>query len=261
MRLKTKFYLVLSVLALVPMLSVYYAQALMEQMLDTQEDGVLNTARALSIALSDRPSIFTSDVVTPFAPDVVSHIEIGPLAGRPEIDGNIDDWEEYMVQSVPLQYGFGSPSDRAVSARYRVGSFEKAIYLAIEVEARSSYKRFPEQEIGEFEQNLSDEAVDQILLSTVDADGQFRQFQIKPHNSGQLSAYVLDESGLLLRDEAGNVVREWDIRGEVRARTGGYDLEIKMYRSTVGPALGLGVMNVAGMLGQQKSKSFEAVRA
>ncbi|MDC1311896.1 ATP-binding protein [Burkholderiales bacterium] len=252
MRLKTKFYLVLSVLALVPMLSVYYAQALMEQMLDAQEDGVLTTARALSTALSDRPAIFTSDVVTPFAPDMASHIEIDPLPGRPEIDGNINDWEDYTAQSVSLQYGFGNPSDRSVSARYRVGSYGKAIYLAIEVEAHSSYKRFPEQEIGEFEQNLTDDAVDQILLSTVDADGQFRQFQIKPHNSGQLSAYVLDESGALLRDEAGKVVREWDIRGEVRARTGGYDLEIKMYRSTVGPALGLGVMNVAGMLGQPK---------
>ena len=252
MRLKTKLYLVLSVLALVPMLSVYYAQALMEQMLGAQQEGVFTTARALSTAFSDRPAIFTSGVVTPFAPDVTSHIEISPLPGRPEIDGNIDDWAEYTVQSVPLQYGFGNPVDRAVSARYRFGSYEKAIYLAIQVEARSSYKRFPEQEIGEFEKNLTDDAVDQILLSTVDADGQFRQFQIKPHNSGQLSAYILDENGLLLRDEAGNVVREWDIRGEVRARPGGYDLEIKMYRSTVGPALGLGVMNVAGMLGQPK---------
>ena len=252
MRLKIKFNLALLVLALVPLLSIFFAQALMERMLETQKESVLTTARALSLAYADRPEIFTSDAVTPFAPDVTSRIEITPLSGQPEIDGRIDDWESYMVQSVPLEYGFGSPSDRSVSARYRVGSYGKAIYLAIEVEARSSYKRFPEQEISEFEKNLNDDAVDQILLSTVDVDGQFRQFQIKPHNSGQLSAYVLDRNGLLLRDEAGNVVREWDIRGEVRARTGGYDLEIKMYRSAVGPALGLGVMNVAWMLGQPK---------
>jgi dedicated sortase system histidine kinase len=252
MRLKTKFNLALLVLALVPLLSVFFAQALMERMLEAQKESVLTTARALSIAYADRPAIFTSDAMTPFAPDVTSHIEITPLPGPPEIDGKIEEWENYMVQSRPLRHGFGSPSDRAVSARYRIGKYGKAIFLAIEVEARSSYKRFPEQEIGEFEQNLTDDAVDQILLSTIDVDGQFRQFQIKPHNSGQLSAYVLDENGLLLRDEAGNVVREWDIRGEVRARTGGYDVEIKMYRSTVGPALGLGVMNVAGMLGQPK---------
>jgi signal transduction histidine kinase len=68
----------------------------------------------------------------------------------------------------------------------------------------------------------------------------------------------LDDDGFLLRDEAGNIVREWDIRGEVRARPGGYDLEIKMYRSVIGPALGIGVMNVAGMLGQPK---IEVIRS
>ena len=79
MRLKTKFILVLSVLFLVPLLSVYYAQALMEKMLEAQEESVLATARALSTAISDRPSIFTSNVVTPFAPDAARHIEIGQL--------------------------------------------------------------------------------------------------------------------------------------------------------------------------------------
>ena len=258
MRLKKKFYLALSVLALVPTVTFFYAQALMENLLVAQKEGLLLTAKALSVAISDRPVIFTSDVVTPFAPDLASHIAINQLSLKPEIDGKLDEWDDFDGQSLPLQYGSGNPLDRSVTARYRVGSFNKSVYLAIAVDAQSSYKRFPEQEISEFEETLSDEAVDQILLSTVDVDGQFRQFQIKPHNSGQLSAYLLDDDGFLLRDEAGNIVREWDIRGEVRARPGGYDLEIKMYRSVIGPALGIGVMNVAGMLGQPK---IEVIRS
>ena len=236
MRLKTKFILVLSVLFLVPLLSVYYAQALMEKMLEAQEESVLATARALSTAISDRPSIFTSNVVTPFAPDATRHIEIGQLPGKPEVDGKIDDWQDLMVQSSPIQYGFGGNADRSFSARYRIGSYDQVIYIAIEVEDQSDWKRFPEQ--------VTDEPVDQVLLSTVDVDGQFHQFQIKPHNNGQLVTYVLDENGKLLRDEADNFVRERDISGEVRVRPGGYDLEIRMYRSDVGPSLGLGVMNV-----------------
>ena len=236
MRLKTKFILVLSVLFLVPLLSVYYAQALMEKMLEAQEESVLATARALSTAISDRPSIFTSNVVTPFAPDAARHIEIGQLPGKPEVDGKIDDWQDLMVQSSPIQYGFGGNADRSFSARYRIGSYDQVIYIAIEVEDQSDWKRFPEQ--------VTDEPVDQVLLSTVDVDGQFHQFQIKPHNNGRLVTYVLDENGKLLRDEADNFVRERDISGEVRVRPGGYDLEIRMYRSDVGPSLGLGVMNV-----------------
>ena len=236
MRLKTKFILVLSVLFLVPLLSVYYAQALMEKMLEAQEESVLATARALSTAISDRPSIFTSNVVTPFAPDAARHIEIGQLPGKPEVDGKIDDWQDLMVQSSPIQYGFGGNADRSYSARYRIGSYDQVIYIAIEVEDQSDWKRFPEQ--------VTDEPVDQVLLSTVDVDGQFHQFQIKPHNNGRLVTYVLDENGKLLRDEADNFVRERDISGEVRVRPGGYDLEIRMYRSDVGPSLGLGVMNV-----------------
>lgn len=175
MRLKTKFILVLSVLFLVPLLSVYYAQALMEKMLEAQEESVLATARALSTAISDRPSIFTSNVVTPFAPDAARHIEIGQLPGKPEVDGKIDDWQDLMVQSSPIQYGFGGNADRSFSARYRIGSYDQVIYIAIEVEDQSDWKRFPEQ--------VTDEPVDQVLLSTVDVDGQFHQFQIKPHNN------------------------------------------------------------------------------
>ena len=242
MRLKTKFILVLSVLFLVPLLSVYYAQALMEKMLEAQEESVLATARALSTAISDRPSIFTSNVVTPFAPDAARHIEIGQLPGKPEVDGKIDDWQDLMVQSSPIQYGFGGNADRSFSARYRIGSYDQVIYIAIEVEDQSDWKHFPDQ--------VTDEPVDQVLLSTVDVDGQFHQFQIKPHNNGRLVTYVLDENGKLLRDEADNFVRERDISGEVRVRPGGYDLEIRMYRSDVGPSLGLGVMNVTAISGQ-----------
>ena len=242
MRLKTKFILVLSVLFLVPLFSVYYAQALMEKMLEAQEESVLATARALSTAISDRPSIFTSNVVTPFAPDAARHIEIGQLPGKPEVDGKIDDWQDLMVQSSPIQYGFGGNADRSFSARYRIGSFDQVIYIAIEVEDQSDWKRFPDQ--------VTDEPMDQVLLSTVDLDGQFHQFQIKPHNNGQLVTYVLDENGKLLRDEGGYVVRERGISGEVRVRPGGYDLEIRMYRSDVGPSLGLGVMNVTARSGQ-----------
>ena len=213
----------------------------MEKMLEAQEESVLATARAVSTAISDRPIIFTSNVVTPFALDAGRHIEISQLPGKPEVDGKIDDWQDLMVPWSPIQYGFGGNADRSFSARYRIGSFDQVIYIAIEVEDQSDWKRFPDQ--------VTDEPVDQVLLSTVDVDGQFHQFQIKPHNNGQLVTYVLDENGKLLRDGSG-YVRQRDISGEVRVRPGGYDLEIRMYRSKVGPSLGLGVMNVTAISGQ-----------
>ena len=100
MRLKKKFYLALSVLALVPTVTFFYAQALMENLLVAQKEGLLLTAKALSVAISDRPVIFTSDVVTPFAPDLASHIAINQLSLKPEIDGKLDEWDDFDGQSL-----------------------------------------------------------------------------------------------------------------------------------------------------------------
>ena len=242
MSLKNKLILIFSGFLLVPVFGFYYAQGLTEKMLEIQQESVSITSRALSTALSDRPTIFTNNVVMPFSPDAGSHITIPELADQPKINGKIDDWDLLDIPASSIQYGLGTTLDRDFSARYRIGSFGKAIYIALEVEDQSEHKQFTDQ--------VSDQPVDQVFMSMVDSDGQFRQIQIRPRNDGQLDAFVLNDSGALLRDENGNPIRAREIYGEVRVRSGGYDIEIRLFRSNIGPSLGLGVMNVTSVSGR-----------
>ena len=243
MSLKTKLAPLFLLLLFVPVVGVYFSNELKNKMLEVQTEGSLETAKAISFAIGDRPGIFSDRNVKPFALDVGGIIEIPLLKFKPTIDGNVSEWGAAPHAPRSIQFGLDQSLGRSFSAQYRIGRSGNLIYISIEVDDPSDFKLFPDQN--------QDELSDQILLSSIDVDGRFRQFQIRPYRDGQLIAHPLNINGLLQRDEMGRPIKERSIYGEVRSRAGGgYDVEFSVYRSVIGRSLGLGVMNVGEGVGQ-----------
>jgi two-component system sensor histidine kinase ChvG len=243
MSLKKKLAPLFLLLLFVPVIGVYFSNELKNKMLEVQTEGSLATAKAISFAIGDRPGIFSDRNVKPFALDVGGIIEIPVLKFKPTIDGNVSEWGAASHASRSIQFGLDQSLGRSFSAQYRIGRSGNLIYISIEVDDPSDFKLFPDQN--------QDELSDQILLSSIDVDGRFRQFQIRPYRDGQLIAHPLNVNGLLQRDEMGRPIKERSIYGEVRSRAGGgYDVEFSVYRSVIGQSLGLGVMNVGEAVGQ-----------
>ena len=243
MSLKNKLAPLFLLLLFVPVIGVYFSNELKNKMLEVQTEGSLETAKAISFAIGDRPGIFSDRNVKPFALDVGGIIEIPVLKFKPTIDGNVSEWGAAPHAPRSIQFGLDQSLGRSFSAQYRIGRSGNLIYISIEVDDPSDFKLFPDQN--------QDELSDQILLSSIDVDGRFRQFQIRPYRDGQLIAHPLNINGLLQRDEMGRPIKERSIYGEVRSRAGGgYDVEFSVYRSVIGRSLGLGVMNVGEGVGQ-----------
>lgn len=243
MSLKKKLAPLFLLLLFVPVIGVYFSNELKNKMLEVQTEGSLATAKAISFAIGDRPGIFSDRNVKPFALDVGGIIEIPVLKFKPTIDGNVSEWSAASHAPRSIQFGLDQSVGRSFSAKYRIGRSKNLIYISIEVDDPSDFKLFPDQN--------QDELSDQILLSSIDVDGRFRQFQIRPYRDGQLIAHPLNVNGLLQRDEMGRPIKERSIYGEVRSRAGGgYDVEFSVYRSVIGQSLGLGVMNVGEAVGQ-----------
>jgi len=243
MSLKKKLVPLFLLLLFVPVIGVYFSNELKNKMLEVQTEGSLATAKAISFAIGDRPGIFSDRNVKPFALNVGGIIEIPVLKFKPTIDGNVTEWGAASHAPRSIQFGLDQSLGRSFSAQYRIGRSGNLIYISIEVDDPSDFKLFPDQN--------QDELSDQILLSSIDVDGRFRQFQIRPYRDGQLIAHPLNVNGLLQRDEMGRPIKERSIYGEVRSRAGGgYDVEFSVYRSVIGRSLGLGVMNVGEAVGQ-----------
>lgn len=243
MSLKKKLVPLFLLLLFVPVIGVYFSNELKNKMLEVQTEGSLATAKAISFAIGDRPGIFSDRNVKPFALNVGGIIEIPVLKFKPTIDGNVTEWGAASHAPRSIQFGLDQSLGRSFSAQYRIGRSGNLIYISIEVDDPSDFKLFPDQN--------QDELSDQILLSSIDVDGRFRQFQIRPYRDGQLIAHPLNVNGLLQRDEMGRPIKERSIYGEVRSRAGGgYDVEFSVYRSVIGRSLGLGVMNVGEGIGQ-----------
>src|SRR5690606_10506541 len=91
--LRLKLLVAASVLLLIPLLGVLYVRELEHLVLRVQEQGLVSTARAVGTALNDRPSLFRSGEVYPFALAPESDLKVDNLPAPIKVDGLDSDWE------------------------------------------------------------------------------------------------------------------------------------------------------------------------
>jgi two-component system, OmpR family, sensor histidine kinase ChvG len=215
-------------LLFIPLLGYQYVRELERLLLNVQEQGLVSTARAVGTALNDRPNVFLSGEVYPFALAQDRDLRIENLAKPITLDGSTNDWAEQTPTSHPVGSALGSPEARAFSARYRIGRYGNFIYALFEVSDPKLILRDPDQH--------AISAADHLQISVVTPDEEFRQFIVSAKGSGPLNAFVLDADSVGVPDTR--------ITGIWRVVPGGYVVELRLPRSLIGPRLGFAVANV-----------------
>ena len=226
--LRLKLFAAASVLLLIPLLGFLYVRELEHLLLKVQEQGVVGTARAVGTALNDRPSLFLSGEVYPFALAQDNDLRIDNLPAPIVVDGQIEDWAKQSVTPHAVGPGAGNPESRAFSARYRIGRHGNAIYALFEIVDARIVLRDPERDPLQ--------PVDHLEVAVVTPDDEFLRFSIEARGTGKASVHLLTADGEQISDNR--------IQAIFRLVPGGYLMELRLPRSLVGPRLGFTVVDV-----------------
>ncbi len=226
--LRLKLFLAAGILLLTPLLGFLYVRELEHLLLKVQEQGVVATARAVGTALNDRPSLFLSGEVYPFALAQGNDLRIDNLPTPIVVDGLTEDWARQPVTAQSVGAGAGGPETRAFSARYRIGRNGNAIYALFEVSDAKVVLRDPERDPLQ--------AADHLEIAVVTPDDEFLRFAVEARGTGRATVSLLTADGEPIPDPR--------IQAIFRLVPGGYLVELRLPRSLVGPRLGFTIVNV-----------------
>ncbi len=238
--LRLKLFLAAGILLLIPLLGFLYVRELEHLLLKVQEQGVVATARAVGTALNDRPSLFLSGEVYPFALAQGNDLRIDNLPAPIVVDSLTEDWARQQVTSHSVGAGPGNPESRAFSARYRIGRHGNAIYAIFEVSDAKVVLRDPDRDALQVVLRDPDrdalQAADHLEVAVVTPDDEFLRFAIDARGTGKASVTLLTADGEQIPDTR--------IQAAFRLLPGGYLMELRLPRSLVGPRLGFTIVNV-----------------
>jgi two-component system sensor histidine kinase ChvG len=255
--LRAQLLIVSSLLLALPFLGLRSAREIEAFLIETQEQGLAATARAVAVALNERPAIFLAK--TPPNPDpagtlgargsadAAPQIWIKTLARPVTIDGKDDDWvgqpsDLREIEAAVSPVASSDPSSAAVPGaattplppspplrlRYRIGSFERSIYALIDVRDDVVVRHdsdFPRVA-----------ASDHVEVAMVSVDDEFLRFVIQEAGDGAARISLIDASATETPDTR--------IEAIFVETDDGYRIELRIPRTLVGARLGLAVSDV-----------------
>ncbi len=228
--LRAQLGIVSSLLLAIPFLGLRSAREIEAFLVETQEQGLSSTARAVATALNERPGVFVMDA-TPGPGDAVKAplIRIETLTRPITVDGLGDDWSGQRGEIRELT---APPAPEAPAAplrlRYRLGRYERSIYALLDV--RDDVVIRHDSEFPKLD------ASDHVEIATVSADDEFLRFAI--HEAGDGAARVT-----LVRPD-GSETPDSRIEAVLTETDEGYRIEARIPRTLVGSRLGFSVVDV-----------------
>ncbi|MBK5254999.1 MAG: proteobacterial dedicated sortase system histidine kinase [Vicinamibacteria bacterium] len=259
--LRAQLLIVSSLLLALPLLGLRSAREVEAFLVETQEQGLSSTARAVATALNERPGIFLLDPTEgatdrSFKPSETLRIEtlFSPLT----VDGLADDWTAQRVEfhevtpppaaSAPAPkrleslgpgpadseaQGFPSAGSSPVPAspyrlRYRLGRYERNIYALFEVTDDIVVRH------GSDFANA--DASDHLELAMVTADGEFLRFAVDEAGDGSARVWLVGTDGSLSRDSR--------IEAALVETDGGYQVEMRIPRALIGARFAFAAIDI-----------------
>lgn len=240
--------LVLSLFLLgLPWLGYQYVWEMEKYLRHGQEKTLEGTTQALATALHERPKLFDSQA------SFLKQVEKGrdlyayPLQGPIQLDGKLDDWEQYRSKS--MEYGDGyrlflaQNSDSKLSFRHMVGKYSGYLYGFFEVTDPHVVYRG--------RNSLAVDRNDYLDIATQAQDGSFHRYVVANMKDGWLSSYELPADASL----SSPATPENRIQGQWRKTEQGYNIELRMPLEMVGSKLGFAIHDV----NDSKSRRLEAI--
>lgn len=230
--LRAQLLIVSSLLLALPFLGLRSAREIEAFLVETQEQGLASTARAVATALNERPGIFLTEAAT--APTTSESAEapllrIQTLTSAIAIDGSGEDWagqggEVRELRALPAAAITGAP----LRVRYRLGRYERNVFALFDILDDAVVRHdseFPKVD-----------ASDHVELAMVSADDEFLRFAIEQSGDGSPRVSLVREDG--------SAVPDTRIEAAITETDDGYRVEARLPRTLVGSRLALGVTDV-----------------
>ncbi|MEO8359587.1 MAG: proteobacterial dedicated sortase system histidine kinase [Vicinamibacteria bacterium] len=227
--LRAQLLIVSSLLLAIPILGLRSAREIEAFLVETQEQGLASTARAVATALHERPGIFVSDSTLPPSHETSRALRIETLSSPIIIDGQNTDWNGQRGEVHELT-ATATPeaTDPPLRLRYRIGRYDRAIYLLIEVRDNVIVRHssdFPPVN-----------ASDHVELAMVSADDEFLRFSIHEAEDGSTRVAQIGPDGVGLPDPR--------IEAALVETEDGYRIEARVPRTMIGARFGISVEDV-----------------
>jgi dedicated sortase system histidine kinase len=180
--LRTQVLLLSAVLLVIPWLGYQYVTEVEQFLRQGQEQAVAGTARAVAIALHDRPRLFRAAGEGVPGEGGVAAL----LSAAPRLDGRVDDWQGQPVDVVTGSHGAARDADGltfySLFFDFRAGRFGRDVYLLLRV-SDDRVIRAP---------RAADAARgDHVVLQARALDGSLRRYRLTGTSNGAVEA-VLD---------------------------------------------------------------------
>ena len=236
--LRAQLLIVSSLLLALPWLGLRSAREIEAFLVETQEQGLASTARAVATALNERPAIFVTEASSGSPAsggnEAAPAIRIETLERPISMDGSDADWvgqrsevRELVAAALPSP-AVPPPVPIPFGVRYRLGRLERGVYALLDVRDESVIRH--DSEFPAFG------ASDHVELAMVSADDEFLRFAIQEAGDG--SALVS-----LIRPD-GSDVPDSRIEAVFTETDEGYRVEARIPRTLVGSRLALAVADV-----------------
>ena len=228
--LRGQLLVVSSLLLALPFLGLRSAREIEAFLVETQEQGLTSTARAVATALNERPGIFIADTSeSTRAESESADLRIETLAASIVVDGQAGDWAAQPGPTKEIVVAATDPPTPVPTRlRYRLGRHERSVFVLAEIidDAVIRYdSEFPRTD-----------ASDHVEIALVSADDEFLRFAI--HEAGDGSARV----SLVQAD--GSNISDSRIEAALAETDEGYRVEARIPRALMGTHLSLAVTDV-----------------
>jgi len=241
--LRIKLALISLLLLTIPFAGIRVSQFIKQEQLVSREDSLLFSAKAVSSALSGRPTLFEKELFHSQA--ISSDLYLHPLSNHIRLNGKIDDWKSQIEEAQTfgadhIVYAKEDYREDSLSFRHVAGVRGKYLYTLFLVKDDSIIYRSPNA--------LSLDKSDYLQISIEDRERQEHRYLLTASKPGWVNGFKVDT------DSPGQVSPEPRIQGVWKESPDGYILELRLPMELVGPKLAFSIGDIDD--GHSRSKKY-----
>jgi dedicated sortase system histidine kinase len=233
--LRLKLALVSLLLLFIPIIGVQISEQIKRDLLRSQEETLLFSARAVATVLASQPKLFIKERFHP-PEDSSEVLYLPPLTSPMRLNGQLDDWPDVDDEDSPsmgkghILFSSEAWDPKSFSLRHMTGVRGDYIYAAFIVDDdKVVYRRDGDRRL---------DRSDHVELRIEDKKGRQRLYRISPRHPGWVNGYLIPGG----RSSRG--IREPRLQAVWELRKGGYVVELRLPREMVGTKLAFAVGDV-----------------
>ena len=236
-KLRTKLFVLFPLLLSIPYLGYQYIAEMEAFLRRALEQSVLTSARALAVSLHERVDGFRNPLSNTDATPIDA-VYAHPLPAPIEVDGYLSDWDQHLSERQPVVYDRSSDTEPgsdnrklSADARYVTGVHDGYLFVLVTVIDDKVVYRGAGAPLALL--------ADQLLLALRDRKGELRRYAISTVSPGSATTFQVPER----RSQQPTRI-EVRVRAAWQQTADGYNVELRLPLSMVGPELGLSIIDV-----------------